>query len=459
MRNSHCSEKDSLKIINLLFIFNSTGPLLLFIALYLYTRAVFSFDQFIAVTSIISISNVAAFFIIKKQSKKISTLLKSLDRLRNKTLTGANKEIEHAKKTIETVLSKVAGALGPTTINSLSSMLLDASIETASAESGAVFLINENSEFEIKSISGFRNTPPIQVYRIAVPYLQWVLREKKTIVTPKIINERKRPSLPRPLLCSPIFSKGQLFGGLLLCGCRSGTNFTDTSISAVTTICTQFAPAFENARINENLERSYFEAIFSLALAIESRDPFSRGHSERVSRYAVTIGSAMGLSDKAIKTLHDASRLHDIGKIGITDSIFSKPASLTEEERKSMQCHTTIGEKVIMPLKTYHHLLDPIRHHHEYLDGSGYPDGLRESAIPLITRIITVSDIFDALTSDRPYRKSLGIDGARNELASLAAGGRIDGHIVDLLFTLIDDGKLSDNTMNLKIPTLYRDFN
>jgi len=135
--------------------------------------------------------------------------------------------------------------------------------------------------------------------------------------------------------------------------------------------------------------------------------------------------------------LKDASQLHDIGKIGISDSILSKPGPLTPSEVEVMKQHPGIGESILRPLKTFQNLLHPIRHHHEFLDGSGYPDGLRGNEIPIITRILSVADIFDAMTSGRPYREALGKTEALNMLSGLVREGKIDPQVVSALHIAI----------------------
>jgi len=177
-------------------------------------------------------------------------------------------------------------------------------------------------------------------------------------------------------------------------------------------------------------------------LAVEAKDPYSRGHSERVGRYAEKIAQRLNLPEEAREILRDAARLHDIGKIGIEDKILKKEGKLSLEEKEVIRKHPIIGENILRPLKSFSRLLEPIRHHHEFLDGSGYPDGLKEGQIPLITRILTVADIFDALTTERPYRKALSYQEAKKELKILADEGKIDRKVVEALFEIIDRGEL-----------------
>ncbi len=147
--------------------------------------------------------------------------------------------------------------------------------------------------------------------------------------------------------------------------------------------------------------------LFSLALAVESRDASTAGHCHRLAALASRLGHRLGLDELEVQALRRAGMLHDIGKVSIPDSILLKPGPLTLAERQVMEQHPVIGERICQPLRSLRPVLPVIRHHHERLDGSGYPDGLRGDQIPQTARILQVADIYDALTSDRPYRSAL----------------------------------------------------
>ena len=155
--------------------------------------------------------------------------------------------------------------------------------------------------------------------------------------------------------------------------------------------------------LNEDLE-SARDVIYTLALAIEANDPYTRGHSERVADYASRLAGRMGLSEGQADVIHNAGILHDVGKIGISETILQKPGPLTNEELVSVQDHPVIGEKICKPLRSANTLLTVIRHHQERYDGGGYPDGLKGDEIPMEARLISVADAYDAMTSPRPYR-------------------------------------------------------
>jgi putative two-component system response regulator len=146
--------------------------------------------------------------------------------------------------------------------------------------------------------------------------------------------------------------------------------------------------------------------LFSLALTIEAKDPYTEGHCDRLSQYSVALGEKLGLPKHLCVALRRGGLTHDIGKLAVPESILLKPGPLTPEKRKIMEQHPIVGERICAPLRSFRHVLPIIRHHHEKWDGSGYPDGLKGEEIPLTARILQVTDIFDALTTDRPYHKA-----------------------------------------------------
>lgn len=171
-------------------------------------------------------------------------------------------------------------------------------------------------------------------------------------------------------------------------------------------------------------------AIKVLAAAIDARDPYTRNHSENVSRYALLIGKHFGLDNEQLELLHMAARLHDIGKIGVPDCVLEKPASLTEDELKLVKTHPQVGVSIIRGSQNLDLILPGILYHHERYDGTGYPSGLAQEEIPLFARIIAVADAFDALTSNRPYRKGFSISKAIEVLKN-NSGTQFDPKVVE----------------------------
>jgi putative nucleotidyltransferase with HDIG domain len=177
------------------------------------------------------------------------------------------------------------------------------------------------------------------------------------------------------------------------------------------------------------LEETYFASMEALARAIDARDPYTFGHSSRVAAVSVEIATAMGVSGPDREALRRAALLHDIGKIGVEDRILRKPGPLDRDEAETMRDHPEIGYQMLKGLRFLEPSLAGVRNHHERWDGAGYPDGLAGKAIPLLVRILTVADVFDALTSERPYRSGLTFDDAF-EAIQADAGVRFDPEVV-----------------------------
>ncbi len=171
--------------------------------------------------------------------------------------------------------------------------------------------------------------------------------------------------------------------------------------------------------------------LASLALSIEAKDPYTEGHCDRLSKYSVAVAEKLGLPEDLRVALRRGGLVHDIGKLGVPERILLKPGPLTPEERKIMEQHTIMGERICAPLRSFRHVLPIIRHHHEKQDGSGYPDGLSDGQIPLTARILQIADIYDALTTERPYRKALPTQEAFAIMREEVKRGWWDGSILD----------------------------
>lgn len=186
-------------------------------------------------------------------------------------------------------------------------------------------------------------------------------------------------------------------------------------------------------RINSNLA-DIENILFSIAKAVEAKDAYTQGHIERVSNLSMVLGRKLGLNEKELKALKYGGILHDIGKIAVPLDILNKPGPLNEEEWEVMKSHSRVGYQIGLPLeKNLGPALDVIRYHHEKMDGSGFPDNLKGEDIPLVARIVAVTDIYDAVTTDRPYRKGISRKEACDILMEEAENGKLDREIVHLL--------------------------
>ncbi|MGA2389374.1 MAG: HD domain-containing phosphohydrolase [Candidatus Sulfotelmatobacter sp.] len=189
----------------------------------------------------------------------------------------------------------------------------------------------------------------------------------------------------------------------------------------------------------DELERAE-SVLFTLARSIEGKDPYTHGHCERLAEYSAHLGEQLQLPESQITALRRAGVVHDIGKIAIPDSILLKPASLSPDEWKLMREHSAVGERICAPLKSFRLVLPIIRHHHEKYDGSGYPDGLRGEAIPVTARALQIVDVYDALTTERPYKHAFSITDALQTMKQEVARGWWDPNIFDQFERLVRTG-------------------
>lgn len=184
--------------------------------------------------------------------------------------------------------------------------------------------------------------------------------------------------------------------------------------------------------------------LLTLGRTVEAKDPYTQGHCERLAAYSVVLGQELGLPPDDLTALDRGGALHDLGKIGIPDAILLKPAGLTKAEWAIMREHPVIGERICLPLRSLRRVLPIIRHHHERWDGGGYPDGLAGEAIPLIARILQVVDIFDALTTARPYKPALSQATALAALREEVARGWRDPGVVEPFIELVERSGLPE---------------
>jgi putative two-component system response regulator len=189
----------------------------------------------------------------------------------------------------------------------------------------------------------------------------------------------------------------------------------------------------------DELERA--EAVlFSLARSIEGKDPYTHGHCERLADYSAILGEALNLPAEQITALRRGGVVHDIGKIAVPDSILLKPSALSAAEWELVREHPALGERICAPLKSFRLVLPIIRHHHEKRDGSGYPDGLSRESIPLTARVLQIVDVYDALTTKRPYKKALTVAEALLTMKEEVSKGWWDPHIFNEFERLVRSG-------------------
>jgi HD-GYP domain-containing protein (c-di-GMP phosphodiesterase class II) len=220
----------------------------------------------------------------------------------------------------------------------------------------------------------------------------------------------------RSMLCVPLLVNDQCIGAFQLLNKKSGEHFNDDDLYLAQLLAGQIAVALDNARLYQEKKKTLTHTALALADVIEMRDEYTGGHVQRVIDYSMVMGKAMGLDEDTLETLQLSAALHDIGKIAVPDRVLNKQGPLDKEEFESMKKHPETGTKMLLETRILQQIIPGMRSHHERWDGRGYPDHLVGEQSPLQARIIAVADTFDAMTSNRPYRKGLSLPVAIDEL-------------------------------------------
>ena len=257
-------------------------------------------------------------------------------------------------------------------------------------------------------------------------------------------GKKKKPEFSYPpfkgydkskAISASLFYRKERIGAITAYGKAQG-KFTKDDLTLLSDIASQCAIAIANFRLNADIEQAYLDTIRALAMAVEAKDSYSGGHLERVAKYAHDIGSKLGLDKKTLQVLRDGAYIHDLGKIGVSDDVLHKVSPLNEKEMAEIKKHPVIGETILKPVRRFAALSDLVRHHQERLDGSGYPDGLKGDEIPLSARVLAVADVFDALTTNRPYRKAMSKNEAKDYLKKFA-GVQFDRRVVEAFLEIV----------------------
>ena len=353
-------------------------------------------------------------------------------------LTKANKELVKRVSELAMVNEISKAITSVLDLDEVLNLCLNEINEKLKVKHSSIMLVDEERDLlVVKASHGYRSSRILgATQEIGKGVAGRVVMEKKPILVKDIMhdnrfNGNKRPDYKTKSFVSvPLITEGRVLGVINIIDKESGESFCEADVNLLGTIAGQVSVALENAKLYEELEANCFNMVKSLAAGLDAKDRYTSGHSERVSEYSSSIAGIMEVSDKEKSTLSHAALLHDIGKIGISDFILNKYVKLDDSEYDTIKSHPSTGEKIIKPLTFLDDALHHIRGHHESFDGSGYPDKLGGEDLPLLTRIMTVADAFDAMTSTRTYRPSMKTAKALAELERVS-GEQFDPDVVD----------------------------
>jgi HD-GYP domain-containing protein (c-di-GMP phosphodiesterase class II) len=365
------------------------------------------------------------------EANEINELSKAFNRITAK-LEENIKELQKSKRMIQDILSRVGRAVASfQDIDKFLELIVITTIETIGAKNGKLMLMDEDGKELVTKISYGKEQIQSERIKIGEGIIGSIVKKRKPAILFKSQND-----YGTSIICVPLVYSNKTNGVIVLNDKLNAQDFTEDDLFILNDLGSHISIALENYRLSQDVEKTYIETINALAMAVDARDPYTRGHSKRVGDYCVKIAEAFGLDKETIKMLKDASIVHDIGKIGIPDEILRKTTPLTKEEIELIQQHPIIGYNILKPIRSFEKLSNLIRYHHERLNGKGYPEGLKAKDISLPLNIMIVADAFDAMTSNRPYRRAMSIVEAKKELKRYS-GIFFDKEVVEKFIKII----------------------
>lgn len=415
---------------------------------------------------------------LEEQLKEIENLNVSLEErieeieLANFTITDLASELEqknlHLGQAVErlSTINKIGLAINSTMdIDRLFNLIVRATTTALDANFGYIILYDaENSCLNVTNLigSGKLLAPKTALCMKDSSVSTWVIKNRQPLL---IADINDHPQFDRfsdlgyerkSLICVPLIVKNEIIGTISVVNKCDDSQFNSDEMEMLGTIAAQAAISIKNATLYDEQQQTYLNTIQALVSAIEASDSYTRGHSERVTRYSLEIGKRMSLSENRMQILERAAILHDIGKIGIDLSLLHKEGKLTPQDIKELQKHPSIGMHILEPIGFLQDVRLCIGQHHERFDGMGYPNRIKPDEQLLEARIIVVADSFDAMTSDRPYRKALSLDVAIAELRD-NSGSQFDPVIANIFTEIIKEGNVYRPRFSDQQPAMLTD--
>ena len=346
------------------------------------------------------------------------------------------------KKVLElATLYEMSRALGSTLeMDELLGSVLDSALRIFDLDLGYVTLRDKDTNtLLLRAVRG-GGTQTADAVRSSMS--EWVVREGRPLIfNPDQGSGQGQIDVvtgAKAALCVPLVSAEGTIGSVTVGSNDSDYRFKSDDVRLLSTIANHVTIAIGTIELFTSLQEAYLATVRSLAAAVDAKDTFTRGHSDRVATYATLIAEHMGLPHEQRIALEMAAYLHDIGKIGVREEILLKPGPLNEEEMAQMRHHPLIGANILKPIAFPWVITPVVRHHHEHYDGTGYPAGLKGEEIPLLARILTAADSYEAMTADRPYRTGRSAKEAVDELRA-CAGTQFDPRIVEVLAGIVEE--------------------
>lgn len=337
-------------------------------------------------------------------------------------------------------------------LEKLLNLLSRKSVETLHAQVG--YILMKNRKTGDLTVGGSEGLPEDFDRSLDIPLKPggvsyWVMNHNKPKLVANVNKTREFSKMSRlgfireSVICAPLSDKGSVIGTITVANPIDGSEFGPSDLELLTTIAAQASIAIRNARLYEEQQSTYLNTVHALVSAIEANDAYTRGHSERVTRLSVALAKKLGIDGDALKQLEQAAILHDIGKIGIDVNLLHKKEKLTPADIDVLKLHPSIGVRILEPIHFLGTVREIIEQHHERFDGNGYPNGLSGDEWRIEGKILAVCDTFDAMTSDRPYRKALSDEVALQEIQD-HSGTQFDPRVAAAFVEMSSLGQLPE---------------
>jgi len=326
---------------------------------------------------------------------------------------------------------------------------LDAAMHSFAVDSGYVVLRDpESGEVELRAWCGTGDRP-VDGRAVRASMSEWVVRQGRPLVfNPSrevdAIENVDAVTGALAALCVPLVSVDVVIGAIAVGSHDRTVSFTGEDVRLLSTIANHVTVAVGNTELFASVQDAYLATVRALAAAVDAKEPYMRDHSGRVAVFARATAEKMGLSHDQCTAIEMAAYLHDIGRIGISEQILRKPGPLSEDEMSAMRHHPLIGANILRPVTFPWSIAPVVRHHHEHFDGTGYPAGLRGDEIPLLARVLSVADAYEAMTANRPYRDRLLVDGSIAELRR-CSGTDFDLRVVEAPIEVLTEMDAADS--------------
>jgi HD-GYP domain-containing protein (c-di-GMP phosphodiesterase class II) len=330
----------------------------------------------------------------------------------------------------------------------LFNQLLHKTLETLRARVGYILLVDRDSwTLQLAGSHGLPKLTDSIFSHIPIKpggCSHWVIKNHQPLLISNIDESREFSRVSRlgftreTILCAPLTIKDEVIGTITIANTFDQGPFTPEDLELLSTIAAQASIAIKNARLYEEQEKSYLDTVQALVSAVEASDAYTRGHSERVTRYALKLARHIDLPSDSLRTLEQAAILHDIGKIGICEALLQKTEPLSSGDIETLRLHPVIGGKILEPIGFLGDVRKIILQHHERYDGTGYPDGIKHDQLLLEARILALADTYDAMTTDRPYRLALSHEVTIKEIRD-NAGTQFDPELARVFIEMFQE--------------------